>query len=97
MLFSTKSPPGPAGTGDIPCLCGARTAGRSFLSLDALPVGRGGLLGLVGAGLIVALPHQVVGKVLLLHVVVGVGVGVLVALEQRALDVSFNVFVPSPS
>ena len=67
----------------------------SFLLFDGLPVRRGGLLGLVGAGLVVAAIQKVVGEVLLLHVVIRVVVGVLVALEQGALEVDGNIHAPS--
>ena len=63
----------------------------SLAALDLLPIRRGGLLGLVGAGLVVVAADEIVGEVLLLHVVVGVLVGVLVALEQGALEVDGDI------
>ena len=50
------------------------------LVFDLVPVGLSGLLGLIGAVLIVHPPHQSVGQILLLHPVVGEVVGVEIPL-----------------
>ena len=66
-----------------------------FFLFYSLPVGRGGLLSLVRAGLVVAAPQEIVGEILLLHVVPRVVVRVLVALEQGALEVERDMYAPT--
>ncbi len=57
-----------------------------FFIPDASCVLRGGRFGLVFPGNVVFSAAQVGGQILLLNVVVGVVVGILVALEKRALQ-----------
>ena len=76
------------GASNIP---GGSGLGLAAVLTDKLGIGLGGLLGLVLTVFVIFAAAQIIGQILLTHVVAGEIVGVLVALEQGGLLAYFSL------